>query len=141
MQSVRRSHFSNAAGASVPNAGATGAIAGVLGAYLVLLPNAKVLVFIFFLIREIPAVWFLGIWFLFQFVEGGFATAPPAGGRRRRLLRTRRRVPLRSGHGPGGRPAPAVTTELVSASLLTGIVIAAGAVGLVVVLLWFFSGD
>ena len=41
------------------------------------LPNAKVLTFIFFLIREIPAVWFLGIWFLFQFAEGGFALLHP----------------------------------------------------------------
>ena len=57
--------------------GASGAIAGVLGAYIVLLPNAKVLTFIFFLIREIPAVWFLGIWFLFQFAEGGFALLHP----------------------------------------------------------------
>ncbi|MGZ4309445.1 MAG: rhomboid family intramembrane serine protease [Gaiellaceae bacterium] len=77
VQSVVTLAFSNAAGASVPNAGASGAIAGVLGAYLVLLPNARVLVFIFFLIREIPAVWFLGIWFLFQFVEGGFALLHP----------------------------------------------------------------
>src|SRR5438874_3856555 len=68
--------FSNAEGASIPNVGASGAIAGVLGAYLVLLPNARVLtaIFIFFiLIREIPAIWFLGIWFLFQLWDGGFA--------------------------------------------------------------------
>ena len=78
-------HYSTAAGASVPNVGASGAIAGVLGAYLVLLPRATVLTAItlgfFFLIREIPAIWFLGIWFLFQLVEGGFAiTSPQAGG-------------------------------------------------------------
>src|SRR5437762_2053831 len=36
-------HFSGAAGASIPNIGASGAIAGVLGAYLVLLPQARVL--------------------------------------------------------------------------------------------------
>ena len=77
VQSVVTLAFSTAAGASVPNVGASGAIAGVLGAYIVLLPNAKVLTFIFFLIREIPAVWFLGIWFLFQFAEGGFALLHP----------------------------------------------------------------
>jgi membrane associated rhomboid family serine protease len=77
VQSVVTLTFSNAAGASVPNVGASGAIAGVLGAYIVLLPNAKVLTFIFFVIREIPAIVFLGIWFLFQFAEGGFALLHP----------------------------------------------------------------
>jgi membrane associated rhomboid family serine protease len=77
--------FSSAAGASIPNIGASGAIAGVLGAYLLLLPRARVLTaiilgFIFFL-REIPAIFFLGIWFLFQAIEGGLElTHPGAGG-------------------------------------------------------------
>jgi membrane associated rhomboid family serine protease len=51
--------------ASIPNIGASGAIAGVLGAYFVLLPRARVLTLIFFgiiLIREIQAFWFLGVW-------------------------------------------------------------------------------
>jgi rhomboid family protein len=77
VQSVVTLAFSNATGASVPNVGASGAIAGVLGAYIVLLPQAKVLTFIFFIIREIPAMVFLGIWFLFQFAEGGFALLHP----------------------------------------------------------------
>jgi len=77
VQSVVTLAFSNAAGASVPNVGASGAIAGVLGAYIVLLPQAKVLTFIFFIIREIPAMYFLGIWFLSQFAEGGFALLHP----------------------------------------------------------------
>ena len=34
----------------------------------------------FFIIREIPAIWFLGIWFLFQLVEGGFGIVQPQGG-------------------------------------------------------------
>src|SRR3954467_1267165 len=62
--------------ASVPNIGASGAIAGVLGAYFLLLPRARVLTLIFFgiiLIREIPAVWFLGAWFVFQLWDGGFS--------------------------------------------------------------------
>jgi membrane associated rhomboid family serine protease len=74
----------DAAGASVPNIGASGAIAGVLGAYLLLLPQASVLTaFIIGLIflREIPAVWFIGVWFLLQLAEGGFSlTQPQAGG-------------------------------------------------------------
>jgi len=73
----------DAAGASIPNIGASGAIAGVLGAYLVLLPRASVLTaFIIGLIflREIPAVWFIGVWFLLQLVEGGFSIAQPQAG-------------------------------------------------------------
>jgi membrane associated rhomboid family serine protease len=77
--------FAGTAAASVPNIGASGAIAGVLGAYLVLLPAASVVTVItlgfFFFIREIPAIWFLGVWFVFQLIEGGFAiTYPQAGG-------------------------------------------------------------
>jgi membrane associated rhomboid family serine protease len=75
--------FSDAAGASIPNVGASGAIAGVLGAYLVLLPQASVLtafIFFFVIIREIPAVAFLGVWFLFQLYEGGFSILQPQAG-------------------------------------------------------------
>ena len=72
--------FSGAAAASIPNIGASGAIAGVLGAYFVLLPNASVLTFIFFFLREIPAMWFLGIWFVLQLWEGGFAILQPESG-------------------------------------------------------------
>ena len=73
----------DAAGASIPNIGASGAIAGVLGAYLLLLPQASVLTaFIIGLIflREIPAYWFIGFWFLLQLVEGGFSIAQPQSG-------------------------------------------------------------
>ena len=75
--------FSGAVGASVPNVGASGAIAGVLGAYFVLLPQARVLTAFFIILiffREIPAAWFLGIWFLFQLWEGGFAILHPEAG-------------------------------------------------------------
>ncbi len=58
----------------VPTIGASGAIAAVLGAYLVLYPRAKVLtlipIFIIFPIIEIPAVVFLGFWFLLQLITG-----------------------------------------------------------------------
>jgi membrane associated rhomboid family serine protease len=73
----------DAAGASIPNIGASGAIAGVLGAYLLLLPQASVLTaFIIGLIflREIPAYWFIGFWFLLQLLEGGFSIAQPQSG-------------------------------------------------------------
>jgi membrane associated rhomboid family serine protease len=75
--------FSGRLGASIPNVGASGAIAGVLGAYFVLLPRARVLTAFFIILiflREIPAAWFLGIWFLFQLWEGGFAILHPESG-------------------------------------------------------------
>ena len=75
-------HYASAYGASVLNIGASGAIAGVLGAYILLLPNARVLTLVFFFFVEIPAFWFLGIWFLFQILDGGLALEHPqaAGG-------------------------------------------------------------
>ena len=72
--------YSTAAGASVPNVGASGAIAGVLGAYFVLLPNARVLTWILFFLREIPAGLFLGFWFLYQFLLGNMALQHPEAG-------------------------------------------------------------
>ncbi len=84
VQTVVTLVFASPAGASIPNIGASGAIAGVLGAYFVLLPTASVLtafivVFLVFL-RELPAVWFLGIWILFQLWEGGFSILQPQAG-------------------------------------------------------------
>jgi membrane associated rhomboid family serine protease len=75
--------FADPAAASVPNIGASGAIAGVLGAYFVLLPRAKVLTLIFFgiiLIREIPAFWFLLVWIALQVWSGGLAFLEPQSG-------------------------------------------------------------
>src|SRR4051812_33264562 len=73
--------FSDPAGSSIPNVGASGAIAGVLGAYIILLPDASILTLLFFFIlRSLPAYLFLGIWFLFQLVEGGFAVLHPQAG-------------------------------------------------------------
>jgi membrane associated rhomboid family serine protease len=72
--------FAGVGAASVPNIGASGAISGVLGAYLVILPRAKVLTVIFFILREIPAIAFLGIWFLFQLIDGGYAIKHPESG-------------------------------------------------------------
>jgi membrane associated rhomboid family serine protease len=61
-------------GSQAPMVGASGAIAGVLGAYVFMFPGAKVTtllpIFIFFQIVEIPAFLFLGIWFLMQAISG-----------------------------------------------------------------------
>ena len=74
--------FGTVRDASIPNIGASGAIAAVLGAYFVLLPRARVLTAIvlgfFFFLREIPAVWFLGIWIALQLWQGGFGLTHPS---------------------------------------------------------------
>jgi membrane associated rhomboid family serine protease len=58
----------------VPMVGASGAIAGVMGAYFVLYPQSRILtavfILIFFDLVEIPAIFFLGIWFLMQLLSG-----------------------------------------------------------------------
>jgi membrane associated rhomboid family serine protease len=69
----------------VPMVGASGAIAGVMGAYFVLYPQSRVLtavfLIIFFDIVEIPAVFFLGLWFLLQLLSGvGSLTISSSGG-------------------------------------------------------------
>jgi membrane associated rhomboid family serine protease len=74
---------------TVPMVGASGAIAGVMGAYFVLYPHSRIVTLVtllfFWQIMEVPAVLFLGIWFLMQFLSGvgsiASATAgEPAGG-------------------------------------------------------------
>ena len=58
----------------VPMVGASGAIAGVMGAYFVLYPHSRVLTlipWIFIQIVEIPAIVLLGFWFLMQFLSAG----------------------------------------------------------------------
>ncbi len=66
--------------ATIPNIGASGAVSAVLGGYIVLLPHAKVLTIIVFILREVPAVLFLGIWFGFQLLEGSTSLASPQAG-------------------------------------------------------------
>ena len=75
-------HWAGVGAASVPTVGASGAIAGVLGAYLVLLPRARVLTLLFgFLPWRLSAGFFLSAWFVFQLWEGDFSlTHPGAGG-------------------------------------------------------------
>jgi len=52
--------------------GASGAISGVLGAYLVLYPKAKILTIVTYFILPIPAIIFLGVWFVLQWLYGLF---------------------------------------------------------------------
>lgn len=73
---------------NVPTVGASGAIAGVLGAYLILYPKARVLSWFFVLVFYLPAWVWLGGWFLLQFYEaqtqstaqGGVAVWAHVGG-------------------------------------------------------------
>jgi membrane associated rhomboid family serine protease len=68
----------------VPMVGASGAIAGVMGAYFVLYPKSRIVtlipLFFFFQVIEVPAILFLGIWFLMQFVSGLGSIVTVAGG-------------------------------------------------------------
>ncbi len=57
-------------GSDIPNLGASGAIAGVLGAYLLLFPNGKVRVLQGQQVIQVPAVLVLGTWIVFQFFSG-----------------------------------------------------------------------
>ncbi len=63
----------------IPMVGASGAISGVLGAYLLLYPRARVLVLIYVAAIRIPAVWVLGMWFVFQLLSTAAADASQGG--------------------------------------------------------------
>ncbi len=68
----------------VPMIGASGAIAGVMGAYFLLFPHSRVLTFvwliIYFDVLEIPAIFFLGFWFFMQLLSGVGSIGVPGGG-------------------------------------------------------------
>jgi membrane associated rhomboid family serine protease len=70
--------------ATVPSVGASGAVAAVLGGYLLLYPRARVLtvvfLFVFFTFIQIPAMFFLVIWFGQQLLFGYLDYANPTGG-------------------------------------------------------------
>src|SRR5690349_14226184 len=65
--------FGTAAEARVPNLGASGAIAAVLGAYFVLYPKSTVRGLVVIFPVQLSAWFFLGAWFLYQLVEANFA--------------------------------------------------------------------
>lgn len=70
--------------AAVPTVGASGAVAAVLGGYILLYPRARVLtvifIVIFFTFVELPALVMLGLWFLQQAVFGAVGLTNPTGG-------------------------------------------------------------
>ena len=65
---------------TVPALGASGAISGVMGAYMLLYPRARVLTLVFIFLVPIPAVIILGYWFLLQFLAGISALGASASG-------------------------------------------------------------
>jgi membrane associated rhomboid family serine protease len=75
-------HLAAYSSSSLPTVGASGAIAGVLGAYLMLYPQARVItlvpVFYFLRIVELPALIYLGFWFISQLFNGLFALSAAA---------------------------------------------------------------
>jgi len=75
-------HIAAGPKSTVPSLGASGAIAGVLGAYLVLFPGRRVRVLartlFFFGVYEVPALLVIGLWFALQFLSGVAVLSPAA---------------------------------------------------------------
>jgi membrane associated rhomboid family serine protease len=73
-----------APGSRIPMVGASGAIAGVMGAYFCLYPRARIvtLLFLFIFIEfiEVPAFFFLAFWFILQFISGALSSSAAASG-------------------------------------------------------------
>lgn len=69
---------------TVPNLGASGAIAAVMGAFLVTFPRDRIrsllMIFVFVRVRYIPAALLIGVWFLTQFLSLGTVAQVPASG-------------------------------------------------------------
>jgi membrane associated rhomboid family serine protease len=65
---------------AVPALGASGAISGVMGAYMLLYPRERILTLVFIFLVPIPAVFILGCWFLLQFLSGVSALGGTASG-------------------------------------------------------------
>jgi membrane associated rhomboid family serine protease len=79
-QTVMTLAFGTAFDAQVPTLGASGAIAAVLGAYLVLYPGSRITTFVLWFPIRIPAWIFLGGWFLYQFFESNYSLFQPNSG-------------------------------------------------------------
>ena len=65
---------------AVPALGASGAISGVMGAYLILYPRSQILTLVFIFLVPIPAVIILGLWFIMQFLSAFSSLGATASG-------------------------------------------------------------
>jgi hypothetical protein len=73
--------WGSAQDAAIPNLGASGAISAVLGAYFILHPHGRITTFVVpFFLFQVPAMVFLGIYFLYQLLIGGYAFVHPEAG-------------------------------------------------------------
>jgi len=73
--------WGSAQDAAIPNLGASGAISAVLGAYFLLHPHGRITTFVLpFFLFQVPAMVFLGIYFLYQLLIGGYAFVHPEAG-------------------------------------------------------------
>jgi len=73
LQTAMTLWFGTTADSQVPELGASGAIAAVLGAYFILYPGSRVSTWVFpVFVVKIPAWVFLGLWFLYQLIEANF---------------------------------------------------------------------
>ena len=79
-------------GSKVPNLGASGAIAGVLGAYILLFPQGKVRVLQGQQVIQVPALIVIGLWIVLQFFSGVGSIAQSSGHGWRRLHGAHRRI-------------------------------------------------
>jgi membrane associated rhomboid family serine protease len=79
-QAIMTLAASSAAAARIPSLGASGAIAAVLGAYIVLYPRAKITTLVLFFPLRISAWFFLGFWFVYQVIEVNGLNAVTADG-------------------------------------------------------------
>jgi len=77
MQSAMTLLFGAASDAQIPTLGASGAIAAVMGAYIVLYPSSRIRTWVLWFLVDIPAWIYLGGWFLYQFFEGNYALLHP----------------------------------------------------------------
>jgi membrane associated rhomboid family serine protease len=78
MQTAMTLLFGSASDAQIPNLGASGAIAAVLGAYFVLYPTSRIHTLVLWFPVMIPAWLYLGGWFLYQFFEGNSSLVEPS---------------------------------------------------------------
>jgi len=64
----------------IPSLGASGAISGVLGGYIVLFPGRRVRVIFLYQMMQVPAILAIGVWFVFQIISGAGALGGQGGG-------------------------------------------------------------